>query len=79
MTLNEEFMIVLSAEIKEKNYDLLALHKCLLKYKNAGMDKDSMIECLKDLRNSSEIETEDVLLELMDFVVGYCNPGLAVF
>ena len=79
MTLNEEFMIVLSAEIKEKNYDLLALHKCLLKYENAGMDKDSMIECLKNLRNSSEIETEDVLLELMDFVVGYCNPSLAVF
>ena len=44
MTLNEEFMIVLSAENKEKNYDLLDLHKCLLTYKNAGMDQDSMIE-----------------------------------
>ncbi len=44
MTLNEEFMKVLSAEIKEKNNNLLVLHKCLMKFKNAGMDKDSMIK-----------------------------------
>ena len=74
MTLNEEFMKVLSAEIEEKN-NLLVLHKCLMKFKNAGMDKDSMIKSLKELINSSDSETEDVLLELMDFVVGYCNPN----
>ena len=77
MTLNEEFMKVLSAEIEEKN--LLVLHKCLMEFKNAGMDKNSMIKSLKELRNSSNPETEDVLLELMDFVVGYCNPNLSIF
>ena len=79
MTLNEEFIQVLSAEIKEKNNDLLVLHKCLIKFKNDGMDKDSMIKSLKELRNSSDSETEDVLLELMDFVVGYCNPDLSIY
>ena len=79
MTLNEEFMIVLSAEIKEENNNLLVLHKCLMKFKNAGMDKDSMIKSLKELRNSSGSETEDVLLELMDFVVGYCNHNLSIY
>ena len=44
MTLNEEFMKVLSAEIEEKN--LLVLHKCLMEFKNAGMDKNSMIKSL---------------------------------
>ena len=78
MTLNEEFMKVLSVEIEEKN-NLLVLHKCLMKFKNAGMDKESMIKSLKELRNSSDSETEDVLLELMDFVVGYCNPNLSIF
>ena len=77
MTLNEEFMKVLSAEIKEKN--LLVLHKYLMEFKNAGMDKNSMIKSLKELINSSDSETEDVLLELMDFVVGYCNPNLSIF
>ena len=77
MTLNEEFMKVLSAEIKEKN--LLVLHKYLMEFKNAGMDKNSMIKSLKELRNISNPETEDVLLELMDFVVGYCNPNLSIF
>ena len=77
MTLNEEFMKVLSAEIKEKN--LLVLHKYLMEFKNAGMDKNSMIKSLKELRNISNPETEDVLLELMDFVVGYCNTNLSIF
>ena len=77
MTLNEEFMKVLSAEIEEKN--LLVLHKYLMEFKNAGMDKNSMIKSLKGLRNISNLETEDVLLELMDFVVGYCNPNLSIF
>ena len=77
MTLNEEFMKVLSAEIEEKN--LLVLHKYLMEFKNAGMDKNSMIKSLKELRNISNPETEDVLLELMDFVVGYCNTNLSIF
>lgn len=79
MTLNEEFMQVLSAEIKKNNNNLLVLHTCLMKFKNNGMDKDSMIKSLKELRNSSDSETEDVLLELIDFVVGYCNPNLSIF
>ena len=57
----------------------IVLHECLMNFKNAGMDKDSMMKSLTELRNTSDSETEDVLLELMDFVVGYCNPSLAVF
>lgn len=79
MTLNEEFIKVLSVKIKEESNNLLVLHKCLVKFKSAGMDKDCMIKCLKELRNSSESETEDVLLELMDFIVGYCNPDLSIY
>lgn len=43
------------------------------------MDKDSMIRNLEELRNGSDTTTEDILLELMDFVVGYCNPNLSIF
>lgn len=79
MTLNEEFMQLLSAEIKKHHDNLLILRESLIKFKNVGMDKDSMIKSLEELRDGSDPETEDILLELMDFVVGYCNPNLAIF
>lgn len=79
MSLNEEYMQVLSAEIKKHHNNLLILCECLIKLKLDGMDKDSMIKNLEELRNSSDSEVEDILLELMNFVLGYCNPNLSVF
>ncbi len=79
MSLNEEFMQVLSAEIRKHHNNVLVLRECLLKFKIDGMDKDSMIKNLEELRNISDSEVEDILLELMDFVVGYCKPNLAIF
>lgn len=79
MSLNEEFMQRLLVEIKNHHHNLLILRECLVEFKNTGMDKDSMIKSLEELRNGNDPETEDILLELMDFVVGYCNPNLAIF
>ena len=64
---------------KKKQNDLEGPHECLIRFKNKGMDKNSMYESLEKLRSSSDSETEDILLELMDFVVGYCNPNLSIF
>ena len=79
MLLNEEFRQLLLSEIKSDHSNLLILREYLLKYKSLGMYKDSMVRNLEELRNGSDTETEDILLELMDFVVGYCNPNLSVF
>lgn len=79
MSLNEEFMQSLSAEIREHHDSLLILRECLLKFKTAGMNKDSMIKSLDEFRNDCDAKTEDILLELMDFVTGYCNPNLSIF
>lgn len=79
MSLNEDFMQLLSVEIKKQHNNLLILREYLIKFKSVGMDKDSMIKSLEELRTNSDPETEDILLELMDFVVGYCNPNLAIF
>ena len=43
------------------------------------MDKDSMIGNLEELRNGSDTETENILLELMDFVTGWCKHELSIF
>ena len=79
MSLNGEFKLLLMSEIKNDRNNLLVLRECLLKFKSFGMDKDSMIGNLEELRNGSDTTTEDILLELMDFVVGYCNPDLFIF
>ncbi|MDE5779518.1 MAG: hypothetical protein K2I10_13620 [Lachnospiraceae bacterium] len=76
---NKEFIQLLSVEIKNHHNDLLSLREFLIRSKNNGMDKDSMYENLEKLRGRSDSETEDILLDLMDFVVGYCNPTLSIF
>ena len=38
-----------------------------------------MLENLEELREESTSATEDILLDLMDFVVGFCNPRLSIF
>lgn len=35
-----------------------------------------MLECLNDMRVS---DFEDTVLELMDFVEGFCNPQFYIF
>lgn len=65
--------------MKNKDNDLLLLRDCLIDFKNHGMDEESMYVSLEELRVGSNEETEDLLLELMDFVRGFCNPELCVF
>jgi len=79
MSLNKDFIQLLPVEINNHHDNLLIIRECLIKFKNDGMDKDSMLENLEKLRSESDSETEDILLELMDFVVGYCNPNLSIF
>lgn len=56
--------------------DLLDIRELMVFFKNKGITKAIMLECLNDLRLTSN---EDVILELMDFVEGYCNPDLAIY
>ena len=79
MTIDEEFRKELLSEIQNNHNDLLTLRRCLLIYKKFGMYKDSMLRNLEKMRYESDVETEDIILELMDFVEGYCKPDLSVF
>jgi DNA-binding SARP family transcriptional activator len=79
MPLNDKFTQLLQKEVNAYRDDLLLLRESLIKFKNDGMDKETMLENLEKLRTTSDPETEDIFLELMDFVVGYCSPHLSVF
>ncbi|MCE9948010.1 MAG: hypothetical protein RSD49_22740 [Hafnia sp.] len=75
MPLREEFIDVISHEIASHSA-LMELRELLVCFKNRGMPKDEMRLCLNNLRSISD---EDVILELMDFAEGYCNPQLSIY
>ncbi|EGT5659730.1 hypothetical protein AGJ34_02505 [Cronobacter dublinensis subsp. dublinensis] len=55
---------------------LMELRGCLIDLKKQGVSKEVMLECLNDMRVS---DFEDTVLELMDFVEGFCNPQFCIF
>lgn len=76
---NFEFLQVLSAGIKEHPNDLIILHQCLENFKERGMSRDAMLKNMEELRRESDFGTEDILLDLMDFVSGCCNPAMSIY
>lgn len=79
MSLNKEFIQLLPLEIEKHSDDLMILREFLIRFKDNGMNKESMLKNMEELRSrSGSEETEDVLLELMDFITGWCNPNLDI-
>ena len=78
MSINKEIEKLLISEIK-RNQDLLSLREILITFKDEGMSKNDMLDSLEILRTNNDEKIEEVLLELMDFVTGFCNPRLVIF
>ena len=79
MSINSEFMFLFSSEAL-RNTDILSLRESLIQFRDKGMGKSSMIKNMEELRSVCQSEAdEDVLMELMDFVVGFCSPHLSIF
>lgn len=74
-----KFLQALSAGIKEHPNDLIILHQCLENFKEQGMIRDAMLKNMEKLRRESDFGTEDILLDLMDFVSGWCNLALSIY
>lgn len=80
MALKEEVFNLLLMELHNSNSDNFSrLYKILLHFRENGMNKEDMYECLEELRKVCDSVTEDIVLDLMDFVVGFCNPRLDLF
>lgn len=73
-----KFLQTLPLEIKKHPHELLVLREFLVDFKNHGMDKNSMLKNLERLRYEHDSETETILLDLMDFVTGWCRPDLSI-
>ena len=68
-----KFLQLLPMEIEKHPNDLPALHKFLIYFKNHGMDKDSMLKNLEKIKNQCDFKAKDVLIDLMNFVIGWCS------
>ncbi|MFJ5405842.1 hypothetical protein ACIPTZ_20865 [Pectobacterium sp. CHL-2024] len=75
LPIKEEFIDILSSEIVFCS-NLMKLRELLVSFKVRGVSKNEMLLYLNELRL---VSNEDVVLELMDFVEGYCNPQLSIY
>ena len=68
-----------SGEIEKHPNDLVAVQKILIYFKNHGMSKESMLKNLEKINNQHDFKAKDILLDLMDFVVGWCSQDLSIY
>lgn len=69
----------LTQQINSGHSDPLVLRECLVDFKNRGMDKECMYSTLEEMRAECDEKTEDIILELMDFVTGFCRTELRIY
>ena len=64
----------------ENELSLAELLEILREFKREGGSQSEALETLEVLRSQSTDEnSEDVLLELMDFVTGFCSPHMSLW
>lgn len=76
---DENFRQSLLSRMSISQGDILFLREILIEYKELGMDKNSMMNNLIELHSSCDSNMEDIFLDLMDFVTGFCNSSLQIF
>jgi hypothetical protein len=65
----------LTLGLKAEDQPVNRLHATLVEMKKNGIGKDQAYELLASLRKDcSTKDQEDHILDLMDIVVGYCQP-----
>ena len=55
---------------------LCALRTVIEQHLKAGANREPILTTMEDLRKSVSDEQEDILLEVMDFLVGWCSPHM---
>ena len=73
--LRQELVAALRADVSL--FEIVAL---LRRYKAQGVTKDEVYSFLESLRQAaSDEEAEDRILEVSDFVAGFCSPHMKVW
>jgi len=69
----------LTDNLQNSSNDIFELRKILVEYKDMGINQTEMFEELSLLRDKLDGDKEEIILDLMDFVTGFCNPSLRIF
>ena len=76
----EKMMINILVEMIKNKCGHEELYAFLLEQKMRGMDRESMYQTLEKCRMLvTDSDEEDTILDLMDFVVGFCRQDLSIF
>ena len=71
----------LKSGIRSKQ-DTRALREIVVSLFDAGVTQESLLDGLKHLRKefreAGDDEAEDAILEVMDYVVGWCSPHMRI-
>jgi len=73
-TINDKIVQILNSS-KPHDEVLSALRDFVEKLRKEGETKEAVLARMQELRSSvSDEQQEDILLEIMDFLVGWCSP-----
>lgn len=70
---------ILINKLQNSSNDVIELREVLVKYKEMGINQTEMLNSLSFLRDKLGEEKEDIILDLLDFVTGFCNPTLKIY
>ena len=72
-TINDKIVQILNNR-KTHEEVMSALRAFVEKLRKEGETKEAILARMQELRSSVSDEQEDILLEIMDFLVGWCSP-----
>ena len=72
-TINDKIVQILNSS-KTHEEVLSALRALVEKLRKEGETKEAILARMQELRSSVSDEQEDILLEIMDFLAGWCSP-----
>lgn len=70
---------ILINKLQNSSNDVIELREVLVKYKEIGINQTEMLNSLLFLREKLGEEKEDIILDLLDFVTGFCTPTLKIY
>ena len=57
---------------------VMALRQTVIGFRNQGVEKDALIQALEKFRQELNEQDEDVVLDVLDFLVGWCSSQMRI-
>lgn len=79
----ENWKSIIANKLMEPNVTFGELYRILVEMKKNNLERDIVYESLIEIKNLDAVQAmepkEDLVLELMDIVTGFCSPHLQLW